>query len=155
MALMKHEGSKAVAPARRFDVFDRILDDWPEVLRRPVLLWPERGLDAARVEEFTENGELVVRVEFPGVDPEKDLEVSVEGDVLHLSGERREEERTEGRDYLRTEHRYGSFRRDLRLPKGASASKVSATYRDGILEVRLPMDELPSTSATRVPIGHA
>ncbi|HUY29634.1 MAG TPA: Hsp20/alpha crystallin family protein [Acidimicrobiales bacterium] len=153
MALTKHDGSKTVVPTRRFDVLDRIFDDWPEMLRRPVLLWPERGLDSVRVEEFTEKGELVVRVEFPGVDPEKDIEVSVEGDVLHLSGERREEERTEGRDYIRTEHRYGSFRRDLPLPKGASQGDVAASYKDGILEVRVPVAEESASTTTRVPVA--
>ncbi|MDA8291540.1 MAG: Hsp20/alpha crystallin family protein [Actinomycetota bacterium] len=152
MALTKHDGTRSVAPARRFDVFDRILDDWPEVLRRPVLLWPERGLEAVRVEEYTEKGELVVRVEFPGVDPERDIEVSVDGDTLHLGGERREEERTESRDYIRTEHRYGSFHRDLPLPKGASAAEVSATYRDGILEVRVPVATEQAGVTTKVPV---
>ncbi|HVC26277.1 MAG TPA: Hsp20/alpha crystallin family protein [Acidimicrobiales bacterium] len=152
MALAKHDGPTKAVATRRFDVLDRFFDDWPEVLRRSVLLWPERGLDTVRVEEYTENGELVVRVEFPGVDPDKDVEVSVEGDVLHLSGERREEERTEGREYIRTEHRYGSFHRDLQLPKGASQSGVVASYADGILEVRVPLSDEVAATVRSVPV---
>ena len=103
-----------------------------------------RGLASyIRVEDFTDEGEYVVRAEIPGVDPDKDIDVTVTGDVLTVRGERREEER----DKNHSEFHYGSFSRSLRLPRTASPEDVRATYRDGVLEVRLPMGEEPKASA--------
>jgi HSP20 family protein len=154
MALVKHDRSKHELAPRRLEFFDRFFDDWPEMLRRPVLFWPDRGLDSIGVEEFTEDGTLVVRVELAGIDPDKDVEVSIEDDVLHIGAERRQEERTEERNYVRRELRYGSFHRDLPLPKGTSETDVKASYKDGILEVRVPAPtEAPAPSSVKVPIS--
>lgn len=138
MAIVKHDTLKHEVTPRRLEFFDRFFDDWPEMFRRPVVLWPERGLDGIHLEEFTEDGTLVIRAELAGIDPDKDVEISVEDGVLHIGAERREEEKTEGRDYVRQEMRYGSFHRDLPLPKGTSDADVKASYKDGILEIRVP-----------------
>jgi len=137
---------------RRFDLFDRFFDDWPEVLRRPVLFWPERNLDPMRVEEFTEEGNLVVRAELAGIDPETDVEISIDGEMLHISAERHEEEKTEERDYVRREMHYGMFRRDLPIPKGTLEDDVKATYKDGILEVRVPLGKDEIVAPKKVPV---
>jgi HSP20 family molecular chaperone IbpA len=92
------------------------------------------------VESFTDEGSYVVRADLPGVDPEKDIEVRVDADVLTIHGERREEEHDNGH----SEVRYGSFTRSVRLPKGASATDVVARYDAGVLEVRVPMKEAPA-----------
>ena len=104
------------------------------------------------VEEFTEDGTLVVRVELAGIDPDKDVEVSVQDDILHIAAERREEEKTEDRNYVRRDLRYGSFHRDLPLPKGASQADVKASYKDGILEVRVPAPAEESAASFKIPI---
>lgn len=136
MALIKHE-----RPATPMGFIDRLFDDrWP---LRPLLLWPDDRM-GVRVEEFRRNGTLVVRAELAGLDPDKDVEVSVHGGMLHIEAERHEEESKEDRDYLRREFRYGSFLRDLPLPEGTTAKDVTATYKDGILEVQVPVhDETP------------
>jgi len=95
--------------------------------------------DRIRVEEEMVDGALVVRAELPGIDPDKDVEISVDDDVLTMHAERRMEEKTETDGGFRTEFRYGSFHRTLPLPRGCSAKDVSATYRDGILEVKVPV----------------
>jgi HSP20 family molecular chaperone IbpA len=92
------------------------------------------------VESYTEGGKYVVRADLPGVDPEKDIEVKVDGDVLTIHGERHEEERENGH----SEVRYGSFTRSVRLPKGATAGDVAATYDAGVLVVTVPMSEAPA-----------
>jgi HSP20 family protein len=89
-----------------------------------------------RVEDYVEDGEYVLRAEMPGIDPEKDVEVSVDGDVLTIRGERTEEERTKNRHELH----YGSFSRSVTLPAGAKADEVTATYADGVLELRVPVE---------------
>jgi HSP20 family molecular chaperone IbpA len=92
------------------------------------------------VESFTKGGSYVVRADLPGVDPEKDIEVKVDGDVLTIHGERREEEHDNGH----SEVRYGSFTRSVRLPKGAHADEVVARYDAGVLEVTVPLKEAPA-----------
>src|ERR1019366_5500683 len=152
MALVKNGSSKHEVTPRRLEIFDRFFDDWPDMFRRPVVFWPERGLDSMGVEEFTEDGTLVVRVELAGIDPDKDVEVSVQDDILHIAAERREEEKTEDRNYVRRDLRYGSFHRDLPLPKGASQADVKAGYKDGILEVRVPAPAEESAASFKIPI---
>jgi HSP20 family protein len=79
--------------------------------------------------------DLVIKLEIPAVDIEKDVDISVDEGMLRISG-KRSEERTEDKEghYVR-EMRYGSFERSLPLPEGVGADAVKAEYRDGILEV--------------------
>ena len=103
------------------------------------------------VEEFMDEGKLVVRAELPGVDPDKDVEITVEDGALTLHAERRQEETTELKDGYRSEFRYGSFSRTVMLPPGAGPDDVTATYDDGVLEVRIPMATPPVDRRT-VPV---
>ena len=151
MSLIKHETAKGELTPRRMDRLDRFFDDWPEMFHWPALVWSDRGFDSMRIEEFTEDGSLVLRVEMPGIDPDKDVEISLQGDMLHLSAERRLEEESTGRDYVRQEMRYGSFERDIPLPKGAR-STVHATYKNGILEVRVPLMISEEEAPKKIPI---
>jgi HSP20 family protein len=103
------------------------------------LLRDEQGRRMFAVEEFTQNGTLVVRAELPGIDPDKDVEVTVRDGDLHITAERSEEHEQHGRHFRRREMRYGSFARTIALPDGVDESKVEASYKDGILEVRVPV----------------
>ena len=93
-----------------------------------------------RVENFTEGNEAVVRVEMAGIDPDKDVEISVTDHTLRVHAERREETKTEDKGSYRSEFRYGSFTRVVPFPAGATEKDVKATYKDGILEIRVPVD---------------
>ncbi len=149
MAIMKRASSTGGT-----DLFDRFFEDWPEIFRRPVLLWPERHIGEFNVEEFTEDGSFVVRAELPGIDPDRDVELTVQDNVLHIHAERHEEEKAAGRDYVRREVRYGSFDRELPLPSGATDKDVKATYAEGMLEIRVPIPM--AHAAAKIPIakGH-
>jgi HSP20 family molecular chaperone IbpA len=150
-------GMPAVRSPREF--FDLIQAGWPFGQGG----WPwreggpwrdlaESGGHLIRVEETTEDGARVVRAELPGVDPEKDVSVTIEDDTLVISARR--EERSTARDAsgYRSEFRYGSFTRHVRLPRGTTPEVVSATYRDGVLEVRLPIG--PTGEAPRrIPVN--
>jgi HSP20 family protein len=90
-----------------------------------------------RVEEAVRDGRYVIRAELPGLDPEKDIEVTVDGPILTIRAERRQED--SGPD--RSEFRYGSLTRAVRLPARIDATDVTARYEKGILEVSLPVPE--------------
>lgn len=100
-----------------------------------------------RIEDFMDDSDYVVRAEIPGIDPEQDVEVSVANDMLVISGERREE----SREKSRREFHYGSFRRSVSLPRNAQPDRITASYTDGVLEVRVPTggEESP---AKRIPV---
>jgi HSP20 family protein len=125
---------------RDFFVGSAVLERLAEGVTKPLHL-----------EEFVEDGTCVIRAELPGIDPAKDVEITLQDGVLHLKGERterKEEERPEG---YRSEFHYGGFYRAIRLPEGATEADVKASYKDGILEVRVPMATTPPT-ATRIAV---
>jgi HSP20 family protein len=93
-------------------------------------------------------GEVVVKAEIPGMNKD-DIKVSVKDDKLTISGEKKCEEQEEGENWHRVERTYGSFRRVLSMPP-VDSDKVQATYRDGILEIRLPKQE--SAKPKEIPI---
>ncbi|WP_433038219.1 Hsp20/alpha crystallin family protein [Actinomycetospora sp. CA-053990] len=104
----------------------------------PAMRAPE---EVIKVDEYRENGDLVIKAEMPGIDPDKDLSLTVADGMLDLRAERRIEEDTEDKGYHRHELRYGTFARRLPLPDGVDPSTVAASYKDGILTVRVPMPE--------------
>ncbi len=129
--------------------------DWPFGRFLERLRWPELpalpgDLDF-RVEEFVDGDQMVVRAEMPGLDPEKDVDIQVLDGELRIRAERREkkEEREKGR--YRSEFRYGSFTRTVPLGADIDEDDVKATYKDGILEVRLPIDK-EKAAAKKVPV---
>lgn len=143
---------------------ERSVPDWPEAFGGGRFPWPHwfvdweplRGLwdeQHIRVEEFVEDGGLVIRAELPGVDPAKDISVTVDHGILRIHAERREEEKSEGRRFRRAELRYGAFTRELPLPPDAGEEAVKAEYRDGILTVRLPLGE-EKKEEQKIPIAH-
>jgi HSP20 family protein len=131
--------------------------DWPSwPTGRRLFELPESwaGLfeDAAmKIEEFREDDVMVVRVELPGIDPERDVEITVSDGVVRISAERREETRSEDTQGYRSEFRYGTFTRTSPLPAGADEESVTATYEDGILEVRIPVSD-EAAKAKKVPV---
>jgi len=84
--------------------------------------------------------DLVLTVEVPGV-REKDVTVSITGDLLSIKGERRMEDQSKDHQYLHAERVYGQFERLVQLPMAVQADKVKATYRDGVLQITLPKAE--------------
>ncbi len=86
------------------------------------------------------NGNLMVRAEIPGMAKE-DIKVSVQDDMLTISGERTRENEKKDKTVHRIERCYGQFRRMIRLPATVDADKVKATYKDGVLHITLPKPE--------------
>lgn len=111
----------------------------------PESLW------APRIDVIQRNGDIVLRAELPGVDPEKDVEVQVEDDRITIRGQRKQEVETKDEQFLRVETNYGAFQRTLPLPAPVEPEQVRATYRDGVLEIAIPRSESAERSR-RIPI---
>lgn len=98
------------------------------------------------IEDFLDDGTYVLRAQMPGLDPEHDFHVNVEGDILTIEGERVEMHREENR----SEFHYGSFARSVTLPAGSDVDALTAEYRDGLLEVRVPVSESADPRRIRI-----
>ena len=112
--------------------------------------------DRLRVEQAVTDDSMIVRAEMPGIDPDKDVEITVADGVLHIRAERRAEstEEKEG-GVTRSEFRYGMFERALRVPAGLGVDDVKPTYKDGILEVRVPLGATDMAPRKTVPVTRA
>ncbi|MDW4904060.1 Hsp20/alpha crystallin family protein [Streptomyces sp. ADMS] len=95
------------------------------------------GTHGIRIEERLTDGTYVLRAELPGIDPEKDVEITVTEGLLTLRAERIEETK----DKHHTEFRYGTLTRVVRLPAGAEGDEATAEYKDGVLTVTVPVPE--------------
>lgn len=108
---------------------------------------PGFGAHLLRVEDTVEEGNYIVRAEIPGIDPAKDVEVSVHDGRLTIKAERAEKHEEKGR----SEFSYGSFVRSVTLPPGAQEEGIAAAYNRGVLTVTVPMGESKS-EAKRVEV---
>jgi len=120
--------------------------DWfeePFLTLRPYLGQP------IRIEDYTEDGQYVVRAEIAGIDPEKELEVSAGGGYLTIRAFRSGQ--AEGKH--RSEFRYGSFSRTIQLPAGVEADDVTAEYVNGILTVRVAVKDGHQEAMKKIEIG--
>ncbi|WP_405942578.1 Hsp20/alpha crystallin family protein [Streptomyces sp. NBC_00207] len=100
------------------------------------------------IEVTNKEGRYTLRAELPGMDPDKDIQITVEGDTLTVSAEHTESK--EEKDH--SEFRYGSFQRVVRLPGPIPSDEVEAAYEDGILTVRVPMPDSPEESKRSIPV---
>jgi HSP20 family protein len=118
---------------------DRLFDSF---LREPfgMLDWPsftgsEKWWPAVDVAETDKD--LTIHAELPGIDP-KEIDVSVTGDQLVISGEKKENSERKGDGFIHSESHYGSFRRVIPLPEGVDSEHVEAQYNHGVLTLTLP-----------------
>jgi HSP20 family protein len=119
-----------------FDRLDRqvseMFGDWP--FERTAQRW------YPAMDMVEEKDRLVLRLELPGIDP-KDVEINLQGNLLTIQGERKEESELKEGTILKRERRIGSFQRTLQLPYGVQSDKVKATYDKGVMTINLPKVE--------------
>jgi HSP20 family protein len=96
--------------------------------------------------------EYVIKAEIPEMKKD-DIKISVQDDVLSISGERKYEKEEKGKKYHRVERAYGSFMRSFTLPEDADGSKVNAEYKDGVLKIHLPKSEKAKPKAIEVKVA--
>ncbi len=107
---------------------------------------------APLVDIVEEDKEYLIKAELPEVKKE-DVKVTVQDEVLTVTGERKFEKEEKGRKYHRIERAYGSFTRSFTLPEDADAEKVAAEFKDGVLKVHLPKSEKAKPKSVEVKIG--
>jgi HSP20 family protein len=132
------------------NIFRRAGVDIPEPFRR----FLEGDLDGwLRVEEYRESGSLVVRAEAPGIDPDNDVDITLAGSQLQITVRREEKSEHKDREGYRTEFRFGTFSRTVSLPAPVKQEDISASYTDGVLEVRVPLNEEPAAGGHKIRVS--
>ena len=96
-----------------------------------------------------EKDSLIVKADLPGLKKEE-IDISVDGSVLTIRGERKSEKEDKSKNYYRMERAYGSFQRSVDLGITVSQEKIKASYKDGVLEVLLPKNETKNTKRVAV-----
>jgi len=133
MSNLKHEMDR---------VFDRFLEGkWDE---SPALGEWTPNMDISETKDS-----LVAKLEVPGMDP-RDIQISLQENLLTIKGEKKQEKEEKDEHYHRVERAYGVFTRSVRLPVAVDASKVTATFKNGLLAVTLP--KTPSARGTTIPV---
>lgn len=135
-------------PFPRYFPFTEWFEHW-EPLR---WLAEQREQAAIPVEVYSEHDHLVVRAELPGIDPDRDVRLDVHDDHLRVRVDRRRGSAEPGRHVYRSELHYGAFSRTIPLPVDTRTDEVTAVYADGILTVRLPLDQAGGTGTT-IPVS--
>jgi len=117
---------------------DDLFEGFFHGLDRPLSFFTERAWPAIDVAE--KDDAVLVRAEVPGCTPE-DIEISVYGNTLTLSGEKKESHEDKHDGYYHLESTYGSFRREIPMPAEVDPDKIEAVVKDGVLSVTLPKAE--------------
>jgi HSP20 family protein len=130
------------------DVFDRnfFMPSW---MRRPRL--SEMTVVSSSLDMFEDGDDLVIKADIPGMKKE-DINIDFTGDLITISGEKKTEERTEQKDYYRLERSFGSFSRKLRLPIEIQIDKTQASFKDGVLEIRMPKSEKEKQKVRKIQV---
>ena len=140
----------------------RTLAPWRGDLRRDMERFFERFADpiwepfdmtagdwAPKLDVSETKDAVVVTAEMPGIDP-KEIEIALTGDLLTLKGEKEKETGEKEERFHRVERTYGAFLRSVRLPMAVDGSKVTATFKNGVLVVTLP--KTPAAKGTMIPV---
>jgi HSP20 family protein len=143
----KEEGAKVakeVTPWRPFE-FERIRREmdriWDSFLEdSPVRRIEKTGEWLASIDVSETKSDMIIRAELPGTDP-KDIDISLSDGYLTIKGEKIQDKEEKDEDYHLTERTYGSFSRSVRLPVDVQGDKIKASFKHGVLMVRIPKSE--------------
>lgn len=136
MALIRWTPLRSVMSFR--DEMDRLLDDFYGRMAPSGEMYEGDWFPPMDLSE--NDGEVIACLEIPGL-AKDDIKVSVQNDVLTISGEKKQEQTEEKENVHKVERTYGMFKRVLKLPAEVDSAKVKASYKDGVLKVKLPKVE--------------
>ncbi len=137
MDLIQWRPGREAGPWRRLkDIEDEMDSLFGRVLGREREGGAERPW-APAVDVKETKTDIIVKAELPEVNA-KDVDITVDGNMLTIKGERKSEEKKEDEDYCYSERSWGSFVRSLTLPQEVDETKTKASYRDGVLTIKMP-----------------
>lgn len=146
---------KVVAAPRSFALFDQMRDELDRMFEGYPLArlapWKDMTFTPA-IEIAEKEGAFFVKADLPGL-AKDNVKVEVTAEGLTISGERKEEKEEKKTGYYRTERLYGSFERFVPLPEGALIDKAAATFKDGVLEVKVPLGQVTAPKPMTLPIS--
>jgi HSP20 family protein len=137
---------------RWMERFEELFEEvWPPFW--PMARFPEDlALRMPPLDVYEEGGQVVVKAELPGMKKEE-IEIHLTGTELTISGKKEKEEKVERKDYQRLERSAGAFRRTVVLPAEVEIEKVTASYREGVLEIRAPKREGAEPKGRKIEVG--
>jgi HSP20 family protein len=154
LPIAKREPTSVLSP---FEEFERRFEDF---LRRPFSMmeapwwtrWPGlAGGVSPAMDIYEEGGDVVVKAEIPGMTKEE-IHIDLNEKTVTISGEKKKEEKVERKGYVHLERSYGSFARTFALPAEVQTDKARATFKDGVLELRMPKTAEAASRARKVTI---
>jgi HSP20 family protein len=153
LSLAKTEPASALSP---FEEFERRFEDFFRrpfsLMEAPWMRWPAfAGEVSPAMDIYEEGGDVVVKAEIPGMRKEE-IHIDINEKTVTISGEKKKEEKVERKNYVHLERSYGSFARTFALPAEVQTEKARATFRDGVLEIRVPKTAEAASRTRKVAI---
>jgi len=139
IAPFRREKSRMNVPGT-LDWADRLFNELvPSRLFREMMpsMWREQGAIMPAFDISEADDHFVVRADLPGIDA-KNIDISLSGNILTIKGEKKDERTEENESYYCSERQFGSFSRAFTLPSDVKEDGIEATYKDGVLQVKIP-----------------
>jgi HSP20 family protein len=152
---------RAEAEPWRLSDVERMFEDWFEDFwSRPFpRLWRPNfarlrsiSLETPTLDVYEQKDDLIVKAEIPGLTKDE-IDITLEGTTLTITGEKKKEEEVKDEDYYRCERTYGAFSRSIDLPLAVQTDKVNASFKNGVLEIRLPKTEEAKKNVVKVKVA--
>jgi HSP20 family protein len=135
MSLVKWSPAKSIFSLK--DEMDRVFNDF--LGNESLLVDNMVNLTPLVNIEETDN-DYIITAELPGIE-KKDIKITFQNNMLNISGEKKEEKEMDNRNFHRVERRYGKFSRSIAIPSSIELDKIDASYKNGILTVKVPKSE--------------
>lgn len=147
-----------LSPFKRRNEMSNVFSEMDEMVRKMWYGFPFHNLQdgsdltwSPRLDVSETDKAIEVVADLPGMD-KKDINVSLDGDLLTIKGEKKEEKETKDKHYHTIERRSGSFYRALRLPVAVENDKIEAVFKDGVLTLTIPKAKEAVKKATQIEV---
>src|SRR5262245_3495165 len=114
-------------------------------------LWPVRSGNPAPVDLYEDQNELVAKVELPGLEKDE-IKVSISNHTLTITAEKQHKEEIKEENYYRVERNHGTVRRSVELPADVETDQVKASFKNGLLEIRMPRSQTEQSKQKRIEV---